>query len=370
MKTALYDETAKDVLFDTYPFHDCVFLTQKSVFRSPAEADVSVIVPCYNVEKYLPACIKTLSSQQCRCSFEVLLIDDGSRDGTGAIADAAAAANASFRCIHQDNQGAAAARNRGMQEARGEYLLFVDADDVVSPGYVQSLWDCAKAANADVAVCAYYSFTGEDRRYKTVQWDSAVVSADLNGTPWGKLFHRKLFERLLWPSGYWYEDTVLAFLVYPRANRIAATNLCTYGYRSSLQNATHTGRKSPKSLDSLYITHLVLKAAQAMGLEAWLCSAEGQKRLLDQFYLNQCRIQNLSSKCQRQVFRLQSAYTKQLPKLSGKRPRYASALYSAALRNNSAALGKLAVRLEKPNKALTLLTRRLSKLRKRRELNQ
>ena len=370
MTAALYNEKAKDVLFDTYPFHDCDFLTRESVFRSPAEVDVSVIVPCYNAEKYLPDCIKSLSSQQGRCDFEVILIDDGSRDGTGEIAEQAAKANASFRCIHQENQGAAAARNRGMREARGEYLLFVDADDVVSPNYVQSLWDCAKAAKADIAVCAYYSFTGEGRRYKTVQWESTVGTYELNGTPWGKLFHRNLFEHLYWPSGYWYEDTVLAFLVYPRAKGIAATNLCSYGYRSSLQNATHTGRKSPKALDSLYITHLVLKAVKTMGLETWLCGAEGQKRLFDQFYLNQCRIQNLSSKCQRQVFHLQSDYARQLPKRSGKRPRCASALYAAALSHNSAALGRLAARLEKPNKALTLLTRRLGKLRKGREQDQ
>ena len=367
MRTALYDEKPEGALDDTYPFHDSAFLSRESIFRCPPEVDLSVIVPCYNAEKYLPDCISSLSSQQHSCTLEVLLIDDGSRDGTGDLAEAAARADGMFRCIHQENQGAAAARNRGMREARGRYLLFVDADDVVSPEYVQSLWDCAQASAADISVCAYYSFTGDGRRYKTVQWGSTVSVADLNGTPWGKLFRRNLFEHLLWPSGYWYEDTVLAFLVYPRAVRIAATNRCTYGYRSSVQNATHTGRSSPKALDSFYITHLVLRAMQNAGLGDWLDSTEGRKRLLDQFYLNQCRIHRLPAECRKQVFRLQSAYVRQMQPCVQGDLRPDSPLYAMALRKNSAVLGQLAVLMEKPNKALKLFIRRAAGLFRRGE---
>ncbi len=358
MRTALYDEKSDRVLSRAHPFHDCAFLSRESIYRFPPTLDVSIIVPCYNAERFLPHCIESLAAQQTGCRYEVILVDDGSRDGTGALLEAAAEANPAFRCFHQANQGAAAARNEGLRNARGEYLLFVDADDVVSPNYVQALVDCVKADGAELGVCAYYSFAGDDRRYKTVQWGPTIEARDLNGTPWGKLFHRKLFEHLLWPSGYWYEDTVLAFLVYPRVRKIAGTNLCAYGYRSSLQNATHTGRNAPKALDSLYITELVLRAMEAAGLAAWLDGAEGQERLIDQFYLNQCRVQKLPKECTGEVFRLQSAYARQLPVSSG-RPRFDSPLYAAALRNGSAALGDLAVRLEKANKALRLLKSRL-----------
>ena len=355
MRMPLYDPQTDRVLSPVYPFHECAFLTPESIYRHPPELDVSVVVPCYNAERFLPGCLESLAAQQASCSYEVILVDDGSWDRTGELLEKAAAENSLFRCLRQENGGAAAARNAGMREARGEYLLFVDADDVVSPNYVQALLDCARAGDAYLGVCAYYSFTGEGKHYKTVRWDRKVGTADLNGTPWGKLFHRKLFDRLLWPSGYWYEDTVLAFLVYPRVHRIASTNLCEYGYRSSVENATHTGRKSVRALDSLYITDLVLRAMEDLRLEAWLDSAEGQERLINQFYLNQCRIQNLPSACRREVFRLQSAYTRQLLTSADRPRRFDSALYAEALWKNSAELGETAVRLEKAGKALRLV---------------
>ena len=369
MSAALYEEKADRVLSGIHPFHDCAFLSRESIFRFPPQLDVSVIVPCYNAERFLPACVESLAAQQVSCRYEVILVNDGSQDGTRELLEAATREHDLFRCIHQENQGAAAARNSGLREARGEYLLFVDADDLVSPNYVQALLDCVRTANADLGVCSYYSFAGEDRRYKTVRWGDQVRTADLNGTPWGKLFHRELFDRLLWPSGYWYEDTVLAFLVYPRVRRLAATNLCTYGYRSSMQNATHAGRKSPRALDSLYITELVLRGVAEMGLAAWLDSAEGQERLLNQFYLNQCRVQQLPVECRKEVFRLQSAYTRRMPSHAGKKPRADSPLYTAALRGGHFALGELAVRLEKANKAGRLLRGRARRmLRGRRKL--
>ena len=367
MMPVLYDAGKDEVLSKVHPFHDCGFLSEGSIFQNPAQVDVSVIVPCYNAARFLPGCIESLASQKAACSYEVLLVDDGSTDGSFELIEEAAKMHEGFVCVHQQNQGAAAARNTGMRMARGEYLLFVDADDVVSPSYVQALYDCVRAEGADLGVCAWYAFTGEDRRYKTVRYESGTGTEQLNGTPWGKLFHRRLFEHLLWPSGYWYEDTVLAFLVYPRVRRVACTDKCEYGYRSSAQNATHSGRKSPKALDSLYITHLALKGMEKMGLEGWLNSTFGRKRLMDQFYLNQCRIQRLPRDCQRELFRLQSAYLRHMP--PAKEKQRLGSLYALALKKGNAPLGLLCARLEKVHKALGLLSLRASSLWKRKEQN-
>ena len=354
MRTPLYAPVPGDVLNETHPFRESGFLSKESIFLYPPEKDVSIIVPCYNAERFLPGCIASLAAQETGYRYEVILVDDGSKDGTGELIAKAAREDPVFEHMRQENQGAAAARNTGMRHARGEYLLFVDADDVVSPGYVEALMQCVRAAGADLGVCAWYSFTGEDRRYKNVQWGKDVSTRDLNGTPWGKAFHRKLFEHLLWPAGYWYEDTVLAFLVYPRVEKIAATNACSYGYRSSMQNATHTGRKSDKALDSLYITELTLRGAEEMGLGAWLESREGQERLLNQFYLNQRRIQRLPRPCRNEVFRLQSACARRM----ALKAECDSPLYALALRKGSPALGEAAVRLEKAGKAMRLLCRK------------
>ncbi len=127
-----------------------------------------------------------------------------------------------------------------------------------------------------------------------------------------------------------------------------------------MKNATHTGRRSTKALDTLYITALALEAAERAGLSGWLRSPDGQRRVLDQFYLNQCRIQNLPDAAQREVFRLQSVWWREnygQTAVSGGD----SALYARALRQGDVRKALLAVKLEKASKALKLLGGRLKR---------
>ena len=97
---------------------------------------VSIIVPIYNVEKYLPRCLDSLSGQTF-CDFEAILVDDGSTDKSGEIADARAAADSRFRVIHKENGGLSSARNAGLDTARGRYIYFADSDDFVEPGLLE-----------------------------------------------------------------------------------------------------------------------------------------------------------------------------------------------------------------------------------------
>ena len=93
----------------------------------------SIIIPVYNAEKYLNACVESVLNQSSESDFEIILVNDGSRDGSAAICDRYAAADERFHVIHQENQGVSAARNAGLAAARGSYVLFLDSDDV---------WDC------------------------------------------------------------------------------------------------------------------------------------------------------------------------------------------------------------------------------------
>ena len=115
------------------------------------EETISVIVPVYNVEAYLEKCVRSVLAQSCG-DFELLLIDDGSKDGSGAVCDRLAAEDERIRVIHQENRGLAAARNRGLDEAKGRYIIFLDSDDYWDGGVLEALRDGLKAAGAGIAL--------------------------------------------------------------------------------------------------------------------------------------------------------------------------------------------------------------------------
>ena len=103
---------------------------------------ISVIVPVYNTEQYLPRCIESILSQSFT-DFELLLIDDGSTDGSGAICDEYAKKDYRIRVFHQENQGSAASRQFGFEKAKGLYITSVDSDDWVESQYLESLVNIA-----------------------------------------------------------------------------------------------------------------------------------------------------------------------------------------------------------------------------------
>lgn len=111
----------------------------------------SIIVPVYNTAAYLTACVESVLDQECS-DFEVILVDDGSTDGSADLCDAFAARDARVRVIHQANRGVSSARNKGLDCALGEYLWFCDSDDVVLPGALRALRDCLEQDNVAMAV--------------------------------------------------------------------------------------------------------------------------------------------------------------------------------------------------------------------------
>ena len=114
---------------------------------------ISVIVPVYKVEQFLPACVQSILGQTF-ADFELILVDDGSPDGCGALCDAYAGQDGRVRVIHQKNGGLSAARNSGIAAATGEFLAFVDADDIVAPDYLEQLYCALRSSGADMALCA------------------------------------------------------------------------------------------------------------------------------------------------------------------------------------------------------------------------
>ena len=167
------------------------------------EKVISVIVPVYNVAAYLPQCMDSILSQSYE-ALEVILIDDGSTDGSGALCDAYEKKDPRVRVIHQKNGGAASAKNAGLRIATGEYLTFVDSDDFLEPGAYLFMVSTLESYGADVVQSGFRNvFTdlqeeriAQDplREYEAIEYLRRYTSDWTCALLWDKLYKRALFE--------------------------------------------------------------------------------------------------------------------------------------------------------------------------------
>jgi len=163
---------------------------------------VSVIVPCYKVEQYLPRCIESLLNQRYR-DLEIILIDDGSPDKCPVICDSYAASDSRVKVIHQQNRGVAAARNAGLDAATGEFISFADGDDYIEPEMIDLL--VSSIRDADMSVCGYVTESAraavcrKNNTVRTINRSDAlkevVVSEQFQGYLWNKLFLKSVIDK-------------------------------------------------------------------------------------------------------------------------------------------------------------------------------
>ena len=122
---------------------------------------ISIIIPCYNVEKYLRRCLDSVLSQTF-CDWEAICVDDGSPDECGKILDQYAQNDSRFKIIHQENKGASVARNNGLAEAKGDWICFVDSDDIIHPQMLEIVYNKAISNNVDMVHYKYQEFKTND----------------------------------------------------------------------------------------------------------------------------------------------------------------------------------------------------------------
>nr|WP_190973862.1 glycosyltransferase [Bifidobacterium reuteri] len=329
----------------------------KDVFKHAApDLDLSVIVPCYNVERYVAQCLDSLLCQQTQYAFEVIAVNDGATDGTGRILDEYASRFDTLHVINRENGGLAAARNTGIREARGRYLTFVDSDDYVSDGFIESAMATAIRENADVVATGQISFD-ESREYKKLMPHDDHDRSVLTGTAWGKMFKRELLARVVFPEGYWFEDTPLRHLIYPRIDRYASVCDCSYMYRHNLQGINLSSKGKPKALDTVYITDLVFRHVEKIAPQGYLDGSVFRAVACNQFYLNQCRIEGLPKACRKLVFRIQSDFYHTHLKSNGPSTPVNSPLYVTAMSLRSFTLAKISVKAAFLNRAVKVLGR-------------
>ena len=335
---------AKDPMTECYS-PDCVFKYQEEIY------DATVIIPCYNVEHYVAECMDSMLNQNTSYNVEIITIDDGSTDSTAEILRQYSTRMTNFRIISQCNKGFSGARNTGIREARGKYLIFIDSDDYVTSDYIDCLLKKAFSKDADIVATGYYTFNNDHKIIKNIMIKDENDTSLLNGCAWGKAIKRKFFEHLVFPENYWYEDSIIAHLVVPRANSIYMVSKCQYAYRSNPTGITKTSVNSLRAIESFYITDLMLRSYVHFYPEDVTNTYEFINLLIEQFYLNEKRVIKLNSEIKRTIFMWQSKYVQISPIMDLKLD-FSKKLYVIGLLKNNYQIAQISLRLDILNKII------------------
>lgn len=209
---------------------------------------ISVIIPVYGVEKYLDQCIQSIVNQT-YSNIEIILVEDGSPDNSGAICDAWAAKDCRIVVIHQKNAGAGAARNAALDAARGTLLSFVDSDDYICPDMFMHLYEMLQQG-ADIAECDYLETVGDDAIFPDTNEETKfytmrdAMAEHIRDTVfrqliWNKLYRREMVGQSRFPVGKKIDDEFFTYQVLGRAKRLARSNRICYAYRQQQGSVMH-----------------------------------------------------------------------------------------------------------------------------------
>lgn len=228
---------------------------------------VSLILPVYNVEKYLSACVDVCIKQTYK-DIEIIIVDDGSTDSSGSICDEYAAKDARIKVIHQANGGLSEARNSGIKAAKGEWLAFIDSDDLVNVRYVELLLEAAVSNDAPMSWCAISEIDENGAKYRPHEVNESISECPIYDgyedvskcnvkvfdkveaekqfytmwgiqialVAWNKLYHKSLFkdengDAILYASGKIFEDGFTTYKYIYQAEKVAYTDAPLYYYR-------------------------------------------------------------------------------------------------------------------------------------------
>ena len=201
---------------------------------------ISVIVPIYNVKEYLNRCLDSILCQTYK-NIELILIDDGSTDGSEKICDDYAKKDNRVVVYHQKNSGVSASRNKGLELATGEYIGFVDSDDYINEEMYEKLLNCLKLNNASISMCKYQLLnygsvpkeinnTGEIVYPQIDAMKRVIISYEITSHLWNKLYKKELWDGITFPIGKKFEDLAVMYLVIEKINKLSILNENLYYY--------------------------------------------------------------------------------------------------------------------------------------------
>lgn len=245
-----------------FPTGSCILTTVRNFAKD--QVDIQIIVPCYNVQKYVYKC---LSSIQPKHSFLVTVVNDGSTDDTSEILNQFKN-DRHFEIIDKNNGGPSSARNAAFSsQFKGKYITFVDSDDYINSKTLDLMLDKAISGNFDIVQGDLVHLKDSGQIKRTVKLKHGKISrSDLTGFAWGKILKSNLFSNIKFPEGFYFEDTVMSLIVYGQDLKIFGLNKPYYFYRK-VSGSISRQPKNFKYLDTLYIVFRLYDDREKLSLE-------------------------------------------------------------------------------------------------------
>ena len=246
---------------------------------------ISIIVPVYNASLYVERMVQCVQ-QQTYHDWELILVDDGSTDGSGHVCDMQADKDSRVRVIHQINRGSSMARRGGIEHAKGEYIMFIDSDDIVENDYVERLYHCLSERDAEfvkIAACDMAKHReGEcpvvekgslPRVMESDELHNRFFNYDFWGF-WGKIYHRSVFENVYFPEYTINEDYVVMAQLFNKCQRLIYLPMALYHYMDHGESLSH--QKLSKRMFDEYYNKLWVRDFYAQHNRRYVNHAEAQ----------------------------------------------------------------------------------------------
>jgi len=265
------------------------------------EYDLDIIIPVYNMGRLLESCLISILEQETKAKYKIIIVDDGSDSKLTHKIISKYIKDARVELIKKPNGGLSSARNEGLLHSKGKYILFVDADDVLYPNSIEIMFDTACRYNADIVEGSYKNITERKKVLKEYKHKAGIIVdlEELFGYAWGKLFSRRLFFDVQFPDKYYYEDSIIKTIVYPRASCIIAVEDWVYGYTRNKKGISFLIQNDNRSLDSYYVNKKIFDERKKFNLPY---NKEYYEYLLGIIRLTYIRNMHLSDAYQLDVF--------------------------------------------------------------------
>jgi len=233
---------------------------------------VSVIVPVYNVEKYLKKCIDSILNSDYK-NIEIILVDDGSKDLSGIICDDYKESYNNIKVIHKKNGGLSSARNAGIEVSAGEYILFIDSDDYITEKFVGHLVDTMNKYDVDVVQGNYEKIDEKERSLYIPQiknksyhskediLEAFFIKENILVVAWGKLYKKDLFKNISFKEGRNHEDNIFIADLFEKINSYACVDMSGYKYLQRSDSIVNSSFNE-KKLDAIFATEYIVQKCE------------------------------------------------------------------------------------------------------------
>lgn len=231
---------------------------------------LSIIVPTFNAEATIGQCIDSVINQKTKFDYELVIINDGSTDKTREVVEQYEDNHISL--INQDNRGFSGARNRGIDECVGQYIMFLDSDDYLVGNCIENMMDNITQNDADIVQASHFSFfEGSDNKRYEILEDKVIENDTFEmicnpGYPWAKIYRRELFSKIRFPLDVLFEDTIVSMILFRICKKVSVMSDVVYAYRINPSGITKNVRNSKKCIDHYWVMEYCLEQAKKMEL--------------------------------------------------------------------------------------------------------